>query len=97
MAEKQMQAGMNWVVERLSELGQDQGLSINSLGWDADTVDHRASRHDFVVLLNGQRQVVTFDDADLEAVPVDLSLQLEVAGDLRAFLNDQLRGSLLPG
>jgi len=39
--------------------------------------------------------VVTFDDADLEDVPSDPSLRIMVDGDLRAFLNDQLRGRYL--
>ena len=83
---------MDWVETRLSGLAEGQDVTIKPRGWKTDNIDFTGRRH-YVVLLNGQRQVVTFDDADLEEVPSDRRLQIIVEGDLRAFLNDQLRGS----
>ena len=96
MQEKQMRAGMDWVEARLSGLAEGQEVTIKPRGWEADTITFAGRRH-FVVLLNGERHVVTFDDADLEDVPSDPRLQIMVEGDLRAFLNDQLRGNDLAG
>ena len=96
MSDKQMQTGMNWVVARLSRLGHDQGMAISPIGWSADTVDLHAHRHRFVLLMNGLRQVVTFDDADLEDLPEDPRLQIQVESEFRALLTDQLTGSVLP-
>lgn len=49
-----------------------------------------------MLLLNGHIQVVPFDDADLEDLPEDPRLQIQVEAELRVLLNDQLRGSALP-
>ena len=96
MSDTQMQAGMQWVEARLKGLGEDEGSAVSPLGWDADILDLRTNRHNLVVLLNGQRQVMTFDDADLEDVPADPRLQIEVEGDLLALLGGRpTRGSLL--
>ena len=92
MSDTQMRAGMDWVETRLSGLAEGQDVTIKPRGWQTDNIDLTGRRH-LVVSLNGQRQVVTFDDADLEEVPSDRRLQIIVEGDLRAFLNDQLRGS----
>lgn len=97
MQDRQMQAGMDWVEARLSGLAEGQEVTIKPRGWETDTINFAAARRHFVVLLNGQRQVVTFEDVDLEDVPSDPRLQIMVEGDLRAFLNDQLRGSDLAG
>ena len=72
MSDRQMQTGMDWVETRLSGLAEGQTASINTRGWEIDSTDLTASRRQLVVSLNGQRQVVTFDDADLEARMSDL-------------------------
>ena len=72
MSDRQMQTGMDWVETRLSGLAEGQTASINTRGWEIDSTDLTASRRQLVVSLNGQRQVVTFDDADLEARISDL-------------------------
>lgn len=97
MSDRQMQTGMDWVESRLSGLAEGQAASIDTRGWEADSTNLAAGRRQLVVSLNGQRQVVTFDDAELEEVPSDRRLQIIVEGGLRAFLNDQLRGSDLVG
>ncbi len=94
MSDTQMQAGMEWVAAKLKGLSQNKGLAVSPIGWDADFLDLGTSRHNFVVWLNGERQVVTFEDADLEDVPADPRLQIVVEGDLLAFLHGQpSRGS----
>ena len=93
MSDRQMQAGMDWVETRLSGLVEGQAVTIATRGWKTDQIDCADACRHFVLLLNGQRQVVTFDDADLEEVLSDRRLQIIVEGGLRAFLNDQLRGT----
>ncbi len=95
MFEDQMQSGMEWVESRLSLLCDGQRCSVNSLGWKADTLSVQDPRQTLVLLLNGRIEVVTFDDADLEELPHDPQLQLHVEGELRALLNDELRGTPL--
>ena len=62
------------------------------MNWIAKTLralGHGGGGHShFVVSLNGQRRVVTFDEADLENMPDDPRLQILIEGDLRAFLSD---------
>ena len=91
MSEKQMQAGMDWIATKLRGIGAVEGITVSPLGWDANIVDLKADCHNFVVSLNGQRVVVTFNDADLEDVSEDPRLQIEVEGNLRAFLHEQLQ------
>lgn len=88
MLDTQLYVGMDWIARTLRAIGHGQGVDIRPIGWDTDTVNLRASRHHFVVSLNGQRRVVTFDDADLEDLPDDPRLQILIEGDLRAFLSD---------
>ena len=93
MSDVQKQAGMDWMEATLDRLGQDQGSALNTLGWDADTVDVQGSRHHFALSLNGHREILTFNDAELEDLPDDPTLRMQVEGAVRAFLNDALRGS----
>lgn len=95
MSDTQIRAGMDWMEATLDRLGQDQGSLISTLGWDTDAVDIQGSQHNFVLSLNGQREILTFDDVALEDLPEDRSLQMQVEGALRALLNDGLRGSPL--
>lgn len=88
MLDTELHVGMDWVVRTLRALGHGQGVDIRPIGWDPDTVNLKASRHHFVVSLNGQRRVVTFDDADLEDVRDDPRVQILIEGDLLAFLSD---------
>ena len=53
-------------------------------------------RHLFVLLLNGRREVPSFDNADLEDLTGDPRLQIQVEWELKALLNDSLNGSPLP-
>jgi len=92
MSDTQVQAGMDWVETRLRALAEGQAGTINRHGWEADKVDVAARRGHFVLRLNGERQVVTFDHEDLEEVPSNRHTQIIVDAGLRAFLNDQLRG-----
>lgn len=97
MFDEQLQRGMDWVAARLARLSEGQGVDIRPLGWDVDTAEFDPRHHHYVVSLNGRRHVATFDDDDLGEVPDDPRMQLVVDGDLRAFLNDELRGSFLLG
>ena len=96
MCDTQMQTGMAWVAARLNRLGEGQRTTIVPLEWRADPLHLQPARHNLVLLLNGQIQVVPFDDADLEDLPEDPRLQIQVEAELRVLLNDQLRGSALP-
>lgn len=88
MVETQMRAGMEWIARTLRELGTAEGADIRPIGWNTDTLNLAASQHNFVVALNGQRQVITFDDEELEDLTGDPRLQILVEGDLREFLRD---------
>ena len=96
MSDTETDTGMEWVATRLTGLGQGRRVTIVPLEWRADTLHLQPARHNFVLLLNGQIQVVPFDDADLEDLPADPRLQIQVEEDLRVFLNDQLRATALP-
>ena len=93
MSDTQIQAGMDWVETRLGGLADRQEVTITTRGWETDDINCTPGRCHLVMLLNGQREVVTFDDADLEEVLSNRRLQIIVEGGLLAFLNDQLRGS----
>ena len=93
MSDAQRQAGMDWMEATLNRLSQDQGSTLSTLGWN--TIDVHGRRHNCALSLNGHRESLTFDDAELEDLPDDPSLQMQVEGALRAFLNDALRGSPL--
>ena len=82
---------MDWVAAKLRGIGAAEGITVSPLGWDANIVDLKANCHNFVVSLDGQRLVVTFSDADLEDVSEDPRLQIEVEGNLRAFLHKQVQ------
>jgi hypothetical protein len=97
MSDVQVEAGMEWVATRLNGLGEGQRASIVPLEWRPDPLHLQPARHNFVILLNGRIQPVPFDDADLEDLPEHPRLQLQVEGELRVLLNDQLRGSDLVG
>ena len=56
----------------------------------------RPTQHNFVVSLNGQRRVVTFDDDELEDLTADPRLQILVEGDLREFLHDACAETYCP-
>ena len=88
MRDTQLRSGMDWVARTLRELGHDQGVDIHPISWDTDDADLNASRHHFVLSLNGQRRVVPLEDADLLDVAADPRLQILIENDLRAFLND---------
>ena len=96
MSDRRLQAGMTWVATRLTGLGHGQSVAISPLGWDADTVNLQTHRHLFVLLLNGRREVLSFDNADLKDLPGDPRLQIQVEWELKALLNDSLNGSPLP-
>jgi len=95
VGEEPVRQGMQWIAERFFLLSEGQGVKVSPLGWNADTTGIDAPRHHFVVLLNGQRKVITFDNEDLEDLSTDPRVRIMVEGDLRAFLNDELRGSFL--
>ena len=90
-----IRVGMDWMEAAIHRLGQSQGSRISPLGWDADTVDDQGGRHFLVLLLNGQREVLTLNDVELEDLPDDPRLQIEVEGAIRALFNDAFRGSPL--
>ena len=96
MSDTQMQNGMEWVATRLNGLAEGQGATIVPLGWRADPFHLQPARHHFMLMVNGRIQIMPFDDADLEDLPEDPRLQIQVEGALRVFLNDQLRGSAVP-
>ena len=96
MVNTQMHAGMDWVSGTLHGFGAAAGVDIRPIGWNTDTVNLAANQHNFVVSLNGQRRVVTFDDDELEDLTADPRLQILVEGDLREFLHDACAETYCP-
>ena len=94
MANETLQEGMEWVAARATQLAQERGADLTPLGWDANIVDRTANRYMFVVLVNGTRAVVPFDDVALKAVPTNALCQVTVDAQLRFLLNTHLRDTL---
>ena len=96
MVNTQMHAGMDWVSGTLHGFGAAAGVDIRPIGWNTDTVNLAANQHNFVVSLNGQRRVVTFDDDELEDLTADPRLQILVEGGPARVSPRRVRRNLLP-